>query len=40
MVRKEKSFCDGYVFEHKEYTYSCYVTDLDWEPERVVGFYN
>jgi hypothetical protein len=40
VVRKEESFCDGYVFEHKGYMYSCYVTDFDWEPEKVVEFYN
>ncbi len=40
VVRKEEAFCDGYVFEHKGYMYSCYVTDFDWEPEKVVEFYN
>ncbi len=40
VLRKEESFCDGYVFEHKGYMYSCYVTDFDWEPEKVVKFYN
>jgi hypothetical protein len=40
VARKEEVFCDGYMFEHKGYMYSCYVTDLDWEPEKVVGFYN
>jgi len=39
-VKKEEIFCDGYMFEHKGYMYSCYVTDLDWEPEKVVEFYN
>jgi hypothetical protein len=40
VVKKEESFCDGYVFEHKGYMYSCYVTDFDWEAEKVVEFYN
>jgi len=40
VLRKEEAFCDGYVFEHKGYMYSCYVTDFDWEPEKVVEFYN
>jgi len=40
VVKREERFCDGYVFEHKGYMYSCYVTDFNWEPEKVVEFYN
>ena len=40
MVMKEESFCDGYMFEHKGYTYECCVIDFDWEPEKVVEYYN
>ena len=40
VVMKEESFCDGYMFEHKGYTYECYVTDFGWEPEKVVEYYN
>jgi len=40
VVRREERFCDGYMFEHRGYRYSCYVTNLHWEPEKVVEFYN
>jgi len=40
VVKKEEIFYDGYMFEHKGYMYECYVTDFDWEAEKVVEFYN
>ena len=40
VVKREERFCDGYMFEHKGYRYDCYVTNLNWEPEKVVEFYN
>ena len=40
MVKKEEIFCDGYMFEHEGYTYECYVTGFNWEPEKTVEFYN
>jgi hypothetical protein len=40
VVKKEEVFCDGYMYEHKGYMDECYVTDFDWEPKKVVGFYN
>jgi hypothetical protein len=40
VVKKEEVFYDGYMFEHRGYTYGCYVTNFDWEPKKVVEFYN
>ena len=40
VVKKEEIFFDGHLFAHKGFTFSCYVTNLNWQPEAVVSFYN